>query len=337
MKLLLKSSVLLVLLIVCYSNYRIFKSSQYQSYVMFDYNNASWFVPIDIVKSNSGKFPNTTITTLPIKFLQARYFENIDSIEIAKKFYFEAMRKDINPYLKAAEAEIADLYFNQKEYDSAYYYAKQAFDALPNANVHRTIYFKTLKHRKDTVELENAFNKIKWVENSSHWVDYFYSRFALVGAGDNQINNLLKEYRQKFNIQDDIGTDILEKFMLKGENQIIASVDVSLEAEKLFKEKKYLDAAELFVIASQIEDSEYTFFENAAISYNMANEFKEANYYFDKVIYELNPKNGKSEFYKGLMLIKLDSVSKGCSYLSKAVKFEFSGSGSKDVYNNFCL
>ena len=68
----------------------------------------------------------------------------------------------------------------------------------------------------------------------------------MVGAGDNQINNLLKEYRQKFNIQDDIGTDILEKFMLKGENQIIASVDVSLEAEKLFKEKKYLDAAELF-------------------------------------------------------------------------------------------
>ena len=46
-------------------------------------------------------------------------------------------------------------------------------------------------------ELENAFNKIKWVENSSHWVDYFYSRFALVGAGDNQINNLLKEYRQR--------------------------------------------------------------------------------------------------------------------------------------------
>ena len=111
---------------------------------------------------------------------------------------------------------------------------------LANANVHRTIYFKTLKHRKDTVELENAFNKIKWVENSSHWVDYFYSRFALVGAGDNQINNLLKEYRQKFNIQDDIGTDILEKFMLKGENQIIASVDVSLEAEKLFKEKNTL-------------------------------------------------------------------------------------------------
>ena len=28
-----------------------------------------------------------------------------------------------------------------------------------------------------------------------------------------------------------------EKFMLKGENQIIASVDVSLEAEKLLKKK----------------------------------------------------------------------------------------------------
>ena len=247
------------------------------------------------------------------------------------------MRENINPYLKASEGEIADLYFNQKKYDSAYYFAKQAFDVLPNSNVHRTIYFKTLRQRKDTVALEAAFNKINKFQNPSHWTNYFYDRFAIVGPGDNQILTLLKAYREKFNKQKDLGTDILEKVLLQGEEKVTMSVDVSIEAENLFNEKKYIDAAELYIIASQIEETEYTFYENAAISYNLGGQFEKANYFFDKVIYDLNPGNGKSEFYKGLMLIKLDSLNKGCSYIQKAIKLRFSESGSKEVYNNFCL
>ena len=56
-----------------------------------------------------------------------------------------------------------------------------------------------------------------------------------------------------------------------------------------FFKKKNIDAAELFVIASQIEETEYTFYENAAISYNLAGSYDEASYYFDKVIYDINP------------------------------------------------
>ena len=37
----------------------------------------------------------------------------------------------INPSLTASEAELAGLYFNQKMYDSAYYYSKIAFDHIP--------------------------------------------------------------------------------------------------------------------------------------------------------------------------------------------------------------
>ena len=52
---------------------------------MFDYNQATFYSPIDLVMEIDNEFPNVTLTTLPIKFLQARYFEHIDSIEIAKK------------------------------------------------------------------------------------------------------------------------------------------------------------------------------------------------------------------------------------------------------------
>ena len=45
--------------------------------------------------------------------------------------------------------------------------------------------------------------------------------------------------------------------------------------------------------------------------------------------------DGKSEFYKGILLIELDSLSKGCDYLLKSSKLGFAA-GSSSVYNNFC-
>ena len=336
MKFIIKFILVVLLIGAGFSNYKLFRSSEFQSNIMYDYNNASYILPIEFIKSQNGEFPNVTITTLPIKFLQARYYEQIDSLEQAKKLYHESMSDRINPYLNAAEAEIADLYYNIKEYDSAYFYAKKAFYQLPNSNVHRTIYFKTLKQRKDTVELEKAFNRIKRFNNPSHWVNYFYERFELVGPGDNQILTLIEEYRKKFNLQKDVGTDVLEKFMLQGGNKVIKSVEASLEATRLFGEKKYLEAAELFVIASQIEETEYTFYENAGIAYNLAENYEKASYFFDKVIYEFNPGIGKAEFYKGVMLVKIGSQIEGCKYIKKALELNYSGTGSQQVFMNLC-
>jgi len=336
MKLIIKFLFTAILLGVCFSNYKVFESSEFQSNIMYDYNNGSFIVPLEYIKSNKGNYPNVTITALPIKYLQARYYEEIDSIEKALKLYRESMSDKINPYLKASEAEIADLFYTQKKYDSAYYYAKKAFDVLPNANIHRTIYFKILGQRKDTTELKKAFNRIKQYQNTSHWLNYMYERYDIVGAGDKDILSLIKEYRQKFSLQNDPPTDVFEKVMLKGGTKVVESVNVSLNAEKLFEEKRYEEAADLFVLAAQIEETEYTFYENAAISYNLAGIYEDATFYFDKVIYELSPRNGKAEFYKGIMLIKLDSLQKGCEYLRSAVEYKYSGRGSLDVYNNYC-
>ena len=124
--------------------------------------------------------------------------------------------------------------------------------------------------------------------------------------------------------------------MLQGDARVQQSIGISKEAGKVFKEKKYEEAAELFALAAQIEDTEYSFYENAAISYNLAGQYDKASYFFDKVIYDLNPKNGKSEFYKGVMLIKLDSLKVGCDYLRRAIGYRYSGQGSIDTYNYYC-
>ena len=72
--------------------------------------------------------------------------------------------------------------------------------------------------------------------------------------------------------------------MLQGDARVQQSIGISEEAGKVFKEKKYEEAAELFALAAQIEDTEYSFYENAAISYNLAGQYDKASYYFDKVI-----------------------------------------------------
>lgn len=336
MKLIIKFLFTTILLGACFSNYKVFQSSEFQSNIMYDYNNGSFIVPFEYIKSNKGNYPNVTITALPIKYLQARYYEEIDSIDTALKLYKESMSDKINPYLKASEAEIAGLFYTQKKYDSAYYYAKKAFDVLPNANIHRTIYFKILGQREDTTELKNAFNRIKQYQNTSHWLNYFYEKYDIVGPGDKEILSLIKDYRQKFSLQNHPPTDVLEKVMLQGGTKVLESVEVSFDAEKLFEEMRYEEAAELFVLAAQIEETEHTFYENAAISYNLAGNYENATFYFDKVIDEFSIGNGKSEFYKGIMLIKLDSLQKGCMYLRSAIEYKYSGRGSLDVYNNYC-
>lgn len=327
-----------LILIICIStvwvNYKMFNSSLIQSYLMFDYNQATFFAPIEVVMDIDNEFPNVTLTTLPIKFLQARYYEEIDSIEIAKKMYYESI--NINPYLTAVEAELAGLYFNQKEYDSAYYFSKIAFDNIPNSNVHRHAYFEILKHRKDTLELTKSFNKLKKYDNDNHWKEYMLYMYQILGPNNKSVINTFDEYKLKFNLSNDNPTDVLESILKVGSNNVVASVSISLKADSLFNEKKYLDSAKLYELAIEIDNNDYIFYENAAIAFNLAGEYNKAKTYFDQVIEGFKPLNGKSEFYKGIMLIKLDEKEEGCVLLKRAVDLNYSMSGSLRVYNNFC-
>ena len=311
-----------------------FDSSRFQSYLMFDYNQATFYSPIDLVMEIDNEFPNVTLTTLPIKFLQARYFEHIDSIEIAKKLYYQSM--DINPYLTAVEAELSGLYFNEKQYDSAYHFAKIAFDNIPNSNVHRHALFEILKYRKDTLELMNSFDKLKQYNNDNHWKEYMLYMYQILGPNNKTVVNTFEEYKTQFDIQNDNPTDVLESILKVGSNNVVASVAISLKADSLFTEKKYLDSAKLYELAIEVDNTDYVFFENAAISYNLAGEFDKAKFFFDKVINDFKPLNGKSEFYKGLMLIKLNENEEGCLVLKRAVELSYSGEASLRVYNNFC-
>ena len=90
----------------------------------------------------------------------------------------------------------------------------------------------------------------------------------------------------------------------------------------------------------QLNNTEYTFYENAAIAYSFIKDYDKAILNYDEVIYKLKSQNGKSEYLKGLLQIQLHQKDNGCNYLRKAVQKNYIDKGSNinslNVYNSFC-
>ena len=89
-------------------------------------------------------------------------------------------------------------------------------------------------------------------------------------------------------------------------------------------------------IKKTIDQREISMKETSSEIISSAKDYEKAKVYFEKVINQFRPNNGKAEFYYGIMLIKLDNTKDGCNNLKKAIDLKFSGQGSIDVYNNFC-
>ena len=323
------------IILMLFINYKAFISSQIQPYLIADLNEGMHRYSLSDAIKVDVDFPTLSGPTQPVKMLVGRYYRNEDSINIAKRLFFDAIKD--NPYIKSPQAQLGYLYFDIEEFDSAYYYAKDAFSGIPNNNVHRDIFFKTLIQRKDTLELKESFELLLEIDptNSSHWLGYLDSRYQIVGPQDPEILELIPRFENQFpNFDKRVldGIRVISKSDLQ--DLSLGSAFANL-ADQFFEDEKYLTAADHYEFAIERAEFEYAYYENAAISYYLAEKYENALNYFSKVIDEFEINDGKSEFYKGILLIELDSLSKGCDYLLKSSNLGFAG-GSTTAYNNFC-
>ena len=330
-----KIIVLAVLLLLIFSNYKFFRSSILQAVLISDYNTSRYSIQVNDFDKFDINYPNITQTTIPIQLLKGRYYNKIDSTEKAIELFKKSLT--INPYLKMPESELSQAYFKIKKYDSAYYYAQKAFTSIPNNNNHRFALFQTLVHREDSVELKNAFETIKRANNKGHWAHYLLSRRNISKKYTPYIDSLFNIYVDKFNKESDVSNSVLKSRLVNGNKAVITAAQLSVEGEELYNQQEYIQAAQTYELAILINSYDYTFYQNAAIAYANTQESGKALEYFDKVINDFKIKDGKSHFYKGILLLKLNRKSEGCAYLKQASEYRFSGQGSSQLYNNFCV
>ena len=329
-------SLFLVLLI--FSSYKIYDSGRIQAALMWDFNYQSYETPYKLYGEElDDNFPNISLTALPIKFFKARYYLELDSLDIAKKLLLDAI--DDNPYIKAPETMLAEIYILEEKMDSSLYYSKDAFYTLPNNNSHRHTYFKNLAFTKDTIELDRAFDILKEFNNVNHWYEYFSTRYMIVGKNNQKILKEIGRFETEFPSEDPAKIADVKSFVKFGSEQYTLSFLIAEAALKEYENKNFQTSIELFESAIVKNPEIYTFYENAGMSYNSLGQFESAISYFDKVIYEFNSLDGKSEYLKGLTLIQLKRKEEGCSYFKKAVEKKYidsSGITSLNVFNRFC-
>ena len=82
-------------------------------------------------------------------------------------------------------------------------------------------------------------------------------------------------------------------------------------------------------------------FENLAISYDLSNRSDKALEIYDRVISTFETNNGRVEFYKGLLLVRLGENELGCSYLKESSNKNYVGSNTKirasEVFVALCI
>lgn len=316
-KLILFLTGLLLLMTLSFGSYKKLSSSKYQALLIFDFNSNTRDFNLDDFKNLDPNFPNITVTALPIKYLKARYYLEIDSVETAKKLIYESIKT--NPYIYAPEILLAQIYLSENKLDSALYYSKKAFYGITNNNRHRDTYFDVLSQLKDSVTLDSAFVKIRNIKRGlDHWVDYIMTRNDINNKPDKRLLSLIDEMAIKYPNQDSIRLKGLKRMVEIGSKYTQALVTAE-RGNIEFTNENYKEAADLFEVAIFLDDQQYLYYENAAMAYDNLEKYSKAEEYFDKVIYDFKTKDGKSEFIKGLMLIKNNNPI-GCKYIETAAK-----------------
>ena len=91
------SFISLTLILILYTNYKVFVSSQIQPFLIADLNEGKIRYPLSNAIKVDVDFPSLSGPTQPIKMLVGRYYRNADSIDTAKRLFLDAIID--NPYI----------------------------------------------------------------------------------------------------------------------------------------------------------------------------------------------------------------------------------------------
>ena len=311
-----------------YSSYKNFISINDQRVLYYDYENDSKILSTENIHLVQETFPSLTVSVLPINEMKANYFIQEGRYEEALKLL---SKKNLNPYSGFKENLMVQAFKGLKNRDSVLKYIRIAFYKLPNNESHSTQYFNELRIIKDLKEIDYSFSMIK-TKTPLVWKAYLNAKSEIVELGNKEmkkiIDSLIKVYPNDKSFKE------LSKFIRIGKEKFAQSIAASIIGEDNFNQGNYSVAIESYLEAIRWDPSEYSFYESLAMSYQQTGDTYNAYKYFDIVIDSLNPRTGKSEFYKGVNLIKDKNSDMGCTLLEKSMNYGFVG--AKVVIDQYC-
>ena len=103
---------------------------------------------------------------------------------------------------------------------------------------------------------------------------------------------------------------------------------------KYFNDLDYKNAAIQFEKALELNPLDYTYFENAATANYIIGNIEKALKQINIVINDLNPLNGKCEYIKALIFIKMGDPIGACPLLKTAIDSDYTQ--ASNTFDNYC-
>ena len=333
-------SILITIFLLIFTNYinhKIFKSYMQQTKIFVDLNRSDYSnTPEEFYTNIESDIPRLTLTSIPLRALKAMYyFENEpDSLNYVKSLLKKSIKD--NPYIKFSEGQLSQIYYAERKYDSAYYYARISFNGLPKNAVHFAMMGKLYGNKGYLDSIVSTFNKI----NTPSKADINKVFFASMNNFYGNLNDSLKldvqtkaiEAKTKFKTDKDL--QLLVDRVIYGKENIDMAINFQAEAQKLLQEKKYIEGIDLYLKALKIREINYPIIQTIGLAYYSIGDFKKSIKYLNELPSNGIPLDPLSLYVMGINKLNTRNITKGCDYLLRASKF-----GQKNAvaaYEKYC-
>tara|TARA_B100001059_G_scaffold60130_1_gene55722 strand:+ start:5927 stop:8248 length:2322 start_codon:yes stop_codon:yes gene_type:complete len=321
---------IIVLLPSIYVSNKVYESLKGQMFLLQDFNSNQFNVPINRIESIVPKIPNITVTTIPINSIKARYYFNAKKYEKALSLLDQGT--EANPYLFYSEVLKSQIFLAKGKLDSASVYARKAFFGLPNNALHASNYINIINQTRDLESLEEAFDLLVAKNNFNNWRNYLTIASGLYPPQNETLVKKAKSALELFPENQEIVA--LYRQISVGQEGFNSSMQSSNKGLEYFNSKDYKNAAIEFEKAIKFNPLDYTFFENAATSNYLIGNLEKALEQINTVINELNPLNGKCEYIKALIFIRMGDPVGACPLLETAKDSGFNQ--AEATFNQYC-
>ena len=310
----------LFLLPSLYVTNKVYDSLKGQMFLLQDFNSNQFNVPLNQVDNIVPDIPNITVTTIPINSVKARYYVNAKKYDKALALLDRGT--NANPYLFYSEILKSQIFEELGQLDSAKVYAKKAFFGLPNNDLHATRYINLISITRDSKALEDSFELLTYKNKAVNWKNYLIIANSINKIKDSILIERAKKATEIFPNNGEIKK--LYNQIAVGTDKLNESISYSKKGLDYFNKGDYQNAAIEFEKAAEANPLDYAHFENAATSNYMIGDLEKAEEQIDVVINDLNPLNGKCEYIKALIYIKMGDPVGACPFLTTARDSGFS-------------
>ena len=272
-----------------------------QGQLLYEFNNAQYNLTRAQLDDISHDFPNLTETAMPIKSMKARYYYLQGNKEEAYQMIEEGAKD--NPQIFFSENLKAQFLFQEGKIDSAYVYAKKAFEGLPNNMPHYDMYMKTLVAKRDLTTIDQTFEKMLSLAGNQKiiWTIYIRSLAQTRSLGDPFAMDKAASAYQLFPQDETIFS--LYRMLTYGQQRMVEAENINQQATALYNNKEFEAAATLFQQAFDKDPLQHNYSLNAGLGFYEAKQYEKAIQLFDLALTSKNEGTKERALrFKGLSL-----------------------------------